>query len=103
MTCSRAIAHCWASPGATLRATEYDLTAPLNQASFAHDYTFQSVVAECRFERGQLARIELRAIEEGYGARSRKAASREWSLTPLPRRRYTARSPNGPRPLACRS
>ena len=50
------------------RATEYDLTAPLNEASFAHDYTFQSVVAECRFEGGQLARIELRAIEEGYGA-----------------------------------
>ena len=59
------LAQSWRYPE---RATEYDLTAPLNEASFAHDYTFQSVIAECRFEGGQLARIELRAIEEGYGS-----------------------------------
>jgi poly-gamma-glutamate capsule biosynthesis protein CapA/YwtB (metallophosphatase superfamily) len=59
------LAQSWRYPE---RTTEYDLTAPLNEASFAHDYTFQSVIAECRFEGGQLARIELRAIEEGYGS-----------------------------------
>jgi poly-gamma-glutamate capsule biosynthesis protein CapA/YwtB (metallophosphatase superfamily) len=59
------LAESWQHPE---RATEYDLTAPLNAATFAHDYTFQSVIAECQFEGGQLARIELRAIEEGYGA-----------------------------------
>lgn len=59
------LAQSWREPA---RATEYDLSAPLNQAAFAHDYTFQSVVAECRFEGGQLARVELRAIEEGYGS-----------------------------------
>ncbi len=51
------------------KATDYDLTAPLNKASFAHAFTFQSVVAECRFEGNQLSQIELHPIEEGYGSR----------------------------------
>ncbi len=60
------LARAWKDPS---KATEYDLTAPLNKASFANAFTFQSVVAECRFEGGQLARIELHPIEEGYGDR----------------------------------
>ena len=36
------------------RATEYDLTAPLNRAYFAHEFTFQSVIAEVRFKGNEL-------------------------------------------------
>lgn len=60
------LAQAWKDPA---KATEYDLTAPLNTASFAHAFTFQSVVAECRFDGNQLAQIELHPIEEGYGAK----------------------------------
>lgn len=51
----------------TDKATEYDLSAPLNVEFFAHDYTFQSVIAEVRFENNQLAEIVLHPIEMGYG------------------------------------
>ncbi len=60
------LAKAWKDPA---RATEYDLTAPLNEASFANAFTFQSVIASCRFDGNQLSRIELHAVEEGYGAR----------------------------------
>src|ERR1022692_2066027 len=56
----------WVDPG---KATEYDLTAPLNKASFANAFTFQSVVAECRFVGNQLSQIVLHPVEEGYGSR----------------------------------
>ena len=60
------LAQAWQDPA---KATEYDLTAPLNKVSFANAFTFQSVIASCRFEGNQLSRIELQAVEEGYGAR----------------------------------
>jgi len=59
------LAEAWQNPAKT---TEYDLTAPLNQGYFAHAFTFQSVIAECRFAGNELAQIELHAIEEGYGS-----------------------------------
>jgi poly-gamma-glutamate capsule biosynthesis protein CapA/YwtB (metallophosphatase superfamily) len=49
------------------RATEYDLSAPLNADSFANGFTFESVIARCRFANGELERIELHPVEEGYG------------------------------------
>ncbi len=60
------LGQAWVDPG---KATEYDLTAPLNKASFAHAFTFQSVVAECRFDGNQLSEIRLHPIEEGYGSK----------------------------------
>lgn len=48
-------------------ATEYDLSAPLNSMSFANAFTFQSVVADVRFEKNQLAEIVLYPVELGYG------------------------------------
>jgi len=56
----------WTNPA---QATEYDLTAPLNQAAFAHTFTFQSVIAECQFDGNQLSRVVLHPVEEGYGSR----------------------------------
>ena len=60
------LARAWEDPG---KATEYDLTAPLNKASFAHAFIFQSVVAECRFDGNQLSEIRLHPIEQGYGSK----------------------------------
>jgi len=54
----------WKDPG---KATDYDLTAPLNKGSFAHAYTFQSVIAEARFDGNQLAEVKLHPVEMGYG------------------------------------
>lgn len=51
------------------RATEYDLTAPLNAGYFANDFTFQTVIAEVRFAGGELAEIVLHPVELGYGDR----------------------------------
>jgi poly-gamma-glutamate capsule biosynthesis protein CapA/YwtB (metallophosphatase superfamily) len=51
------------------KATAYDLTAPLNQQYFAHAFTFQSVVAEVRFEGNQLSQVVLHPVELGYGDR----------------------------------
>jgi poly-gamma-glutamate synthesis protein (capsule biosynthesis protein) len=60
----------WADPA---KATDYDLTAPLNAASFAHDYTFRSVIAVSRFRGNQLAELRLYPIEDGYGERLPKS------------------------------
>jgi poly-gamma-glutamate synthesis protein (capsule biosynthesis protein) len=51
------------------KATEYDLTAPLNKSFFAHAYTFQSVIAEVRFRENQLSEVVLHPVELGYGER----------------------------------
>ena len=56
----------WTDPA---KATAYDLTAPLNQQYFAHAFTFQSVVAEVRFEGNQLSQVVLHPVELGYGDR----------------------------------
>jgi len=58
------LANYWEHPE---RATEYDLSAPLNAESFAHAFTFQSVVADVRFEKNPLSQIMLHPIEMGYG------------------------------------
>jgi poly-gamma-glutamate synthesis protein (capsule biosynthesis protein) len=60
----------WMDP---LKATDYDLTAPLNAASFAHDFTFRSVIAVSRFQGNQLAELRLYPIEDGYGERLPKS------------------------------
>ncbi len=56
----------WSEPQ---KATDYDLTAPLNRESFAHDFTFRSVIAVSRFEGNQLAELRLYPVEDGYGER----------------------------------
>ena len=58
-------ARAWNAPA---KATPYDLTAPLNAGSFAHDFTFHGVIAHCRFAHGELAGIDLDPLELGYGA-----------------------------------
>ena len=55
----------WQDPA---KATDYDLTAPLNKATFAHAFTFESVLASCRFDGRQLSRVELHPVELGYGS-----------------------------------
>lgn len=60
------LAAAWGDPS---KATDYDLTAPLNHDSFAHDFTFRSVIAVSRFEGNQLAEVRLYPIEDGYGER----------------------------------
>jgi len=60
----------WTNPA---KATDYDLTAPLNAASFAHDFTFESVIAVSRFTANALAELRLYPIEEGYGERLPKS------------------------------
>ncbi|MBS0378139.1 MAG: CapA family protein [Proteobacteria bacterium] len=49
------------------RATDYDLTAPLNAVSFRSPYPFQSVLAQLQFSRGRLASISLYPVNLGYG------------------------------------
>ena len=58
------LAKSWKNPRKT---TDYDLTAPLNNATFAHPLTFQSVLVRCRFDGNQLSQIELHPVELGYG------------------------------------
>ncbi len=58
------LASAWQDPA---KATDYDLTAPLNRESFAHDFTFRSVIAVSRFEGNQLAELRLYPVEDGYG------------------------------------
>ncbi len=60
----------WQDPS---KATDYDLTAPLNTQSFAHDFTFRTVVAMSRFEGNQLAEVKLYPVEDGYGERLPKS------------------------------
>lgn len=59
------LAQVWQHPE---RATDYDLTAPLNARWFANEFTFQSVVAEVRFEGSRLSRVRLHPVELGYGS-----------------------------------
>jgi poly-gamma-glutamate synthesis protein (capsule biosynthesis protein) len=58
------MARTWKDPA---RATEYDLSAPLNKQTFAHAFTFQSVIAEVRFDGNQLSEVKLHPVELGYG------------------------------------
>lgn len=99
------LARSWEHPA---RATDYDLTMPLNVASFATQHTFQSVLATLHHgEGGALQRIELHPLWLGYGENLRRsgtprlesdperakdtiaqivARSREYGLAPLPLR-----------------
>jgi poly-gamma-glutamate synthesis protein (capsule biosynthesis protein) len=56
----------WVDPS---KATPYDLSAPLNKVSFAHDFTFRSVIAVSRFDGDRFVELRLYPIEEGYGDR----------------------------------
>ena len=56
----------WVDPS---KATPYDLSAPLNKVSFAHDFTFRSVIAVSRFDGNRFVELRLYPIEEGYGDR----------------------------------
>jgi poly-gamma-glutamate capsule biosynthesis protein CapA/YwtB (metallophosphatase superfamily) len=60
------LSSAWQDPQ---KATDYDLTAPLNRESFAHDFTFRSVIALSRFAGNQLAELRLYPVEDGYGER----------------------------------
>jgi poly-gamma-glutamate capsule biosynthesis protein CapA/YwtB (metallophosphatase superfamily) len=60
----------WQNPA---KATDYDLTAPLNRDTFAHDFTFRSVIAVSRFDGNQLAEVKLYPVEDGYGERLTKS------------------------------
>jgi poly-gamma-glutamate capsule biosynthesis protein CapA/YwtB (metallophosphatase superfamily) len=60
------LAAAWADPA---KATDYDLTAVLNRGSFAHEFTFRSVIALSRFDGNQLAELRLYPVEDGYGER----------------------------------
>lgn len=60
----------WKDPS---KATDYDLTAPLNAQSFAHDFTFRSVIAVSLFAGNQLAELALYPVEDGYGERLPKS------------------------------
>jgi poly-gamma-glutamate synthesis protein (capsule biosynthesis protein) len=60
------LASAWSEPQ---KATDYDLTAPLNRDSFAHDFTFRSVIAVSRFAGNQLAELRLYPVQGGYGER----------------------------------
>ena len=55
----------WKAPR---QATPYDLSAPLNAATFAHEFTFHGVITHNRFKHGQLSKIDLDPVELGYGA-----------------------------------
>lgn len=56
--------HAFAHPA---QATPYDLAALLNAEEFANTFTFQSVVAQCTFQKNRLSRITLYAVDLGYG------------------------------------
>jgi poly-gamma-glutamate synthesis protein (capsule biosynthesis protein) len=57
------------------RATDYDLTAPLNAESFAHDFTFQSVLVRMSFAKGGLAELKLYPVWLGYGENLRTSGT----------------------------
>jgi poly-gamma-glutamate synthesis protein (capsule biosynthesis protein) len=56
----------WKEPA---KATDYDLTAPLNATWFANEFTFQSVIFEVRFRGNELSEVVLHPVELGYGER----------------------------------
>jgi len=64
------LSDAWEDPD---KATAYDLTAPLNAASFAHDFTFRSIIAVSRFEGNQLSEVRFFPVEDGYGERLPKS------------------------------
>jgi poly-gamma-glutamate capsule biosynthesis protein CapA/YwtB (metallophosphatase superfamily) len=57
------------------RATDYDLTAPLNAASFATPYTFESVLAQVKFDKGRLSAVRLFPVSLGYGDHLRQSGT----------------------------
>jgi poly-gamma-glutamate capsule biosynthesis protein CapA/YwtB (metallophosphatase superfamily) len=57
------------------RATDYDLTAPLNAQSFANELTFQSVMVRAVFARGKLAKLMLYPVSLGYGENLRTSGT----------------------------
>ena len=65
------------------RATDYDLTAPLNAASFATPFTFQSVLAQVTVYHGAVTQIRLYPVSLGYGDNLRSSGTpRLVSTTP---------------------
>jgi poly-gamma-glutamate synthesis protein (capsule biosynthesis protein) len=60
------LGEAWQDPR---KATDYDLTAPLNASYFANAFTFQSVIAEARFIGNELSQLVLHPVELGYGER----------------------------------
>jgi len=62
----RLLGEAWADPA---KATDYDLAAILNRQSFAHDFTFRSVVALSLFDGSSLTQLRLYPVEDGYGER----------------------------------
>jgi poly-gamma-glutamate synthesis protein (capsule biosynthesis protein) len=57
------------------RATDYDLTAPLNAGSFATAFTFQSVLAQVSFAHGALSGVRLYPVTLGYGDNLRSSGT----------------------------
>jgi poly-gamma-glutamate capsule biosynthesis protein CapA/YwtB (metallophosphatase superfamily) len=57
------------------RATDYDLTAPLNASSFATVYTFQSVLAQVTFSAAGLTEVGLYPVSLGYGENLRTSGT----------------------------
>jgi poly-gamma-glutamate capsule biosynthesis protein CapA/YwtB (metallophosphatase superfamily) len=57
------------------RATDYDLTAPLNAGSFATAFTFQSVLAQVSFAHGATSLIRLYPVSLGYGENLRTSGT----------------------------
>jgi hypothetical protein len=57
------------------RATDYDLTAPLNAGSFATSFTFQSVLAQLSFAHGAVSAIRLYPVSLGYGDNLRSSGT----------------------------
>jgi poly-gamma-glutamate capsule biosynthesis protein CapA/YwtB (metallophosphatase superfamily) len=49
------------------RATDADLSNVLNVGSFSNDETFETIVAQSRFEHGRLAELRLYPVDLGYG------------------------------------
>jgi poly-gamma-glutamate synthesis protein (capsule biosynthesis protein) len=49
------------------KTTDADLTELLNAGSFANDVTFQTIVAQSRFDHGALSEIRLYPVDLGYG------------------------------------
>jgi len=57
------------------RASDYDLTAPLNAASFATEYTFQSILAQVTFAHGAVDHVTLYPVWLGYGENLRTSGT----------------------------
>ncbi len=57
------------------RATDYDLTAPLNAGSFANSFTFQSLLVQVSFSAGRLSGMRLYPVWLGYGENLRTSGT----------------------------